>query len=233
MKAIAARGTMYKDHDLAKKKAAAAAERAKTRTRTERTPEEWRNDVIAMRVRNDEGWDTLTQEQQLRQQDLEAIAKKSFWDNIKVADGFQAEIEVVLPGFWQPLFMGKSKKYLKPLVHIYLAKVVAIAEKKVENSLSAVDIANWDKWDILELFIEYKKSSVCARQRETSKKNVLATSKVMNVFGKVMGSATLYDEENDGDFNPDDEENSQSNLSTGSDGSDMSATEYDWEEFDE
>jgi hypothetical protein len=45
---------MYKDHDLAKKKAAAALEQASKRTRTERTAEEWRLDVVAMRVRNDE-----------------------------------------------------------------------------------------------------------------------------------------------------------------------------------
>jgi hypothetical protein len=54
VKAIKLRGTMYKDHDLAKKKAAAALEQASKRTRTERTAEEWRLDVVAMRVRNDE-----------------------------------------------------------------------------------------------------------------------------------------------------------------------------------
>jgi hypothetical protein len=55
----------------------------------------------------------------------------------------------------------------------------------------------------------------------------------MAVFGKVMGNATLYEEENDEDFNPDDEENSQNDLSSGASGSDMSITQYDWGEFDE
>jgi hypothetical protein len=119
---------------------------------------------------NDEGWDNLTQEQQLRQKDVEAIAKKSFWDSSKVADGFQAELELVLPGFWKASYKGKSKKHLKPLVHEYIAKVIEIAEKKVTNSLSTVDTTNLDRWAILELCINYKKSSVCTRQREASKR---------------------------------------------------------------
>ena len=182
-------GTLYQDNKLASDKAEVAKKQRSTQTRTEKSMAEWREKSKMSQVGNAATWENISPEERQRRSDLEKLSNKSFWEKLKVKDGFKTMMKDVLPMVWDESCERKSKKALcTNVIAPFLVKVNAIADKKMSNVLDDRNLEGLDRADILAHFVLYKKTMYLEGERLLSRRRAAATSQLMGSCGTVVNN---------------------------------------------
>jgi hypothetical protein len=120
---------------------------------------------------------------------LEKLSKKTFWEKLKIKDGFKTIMKDVLPMVWDESHERKSKKALcVDIIAPFLVKVNAIADKKMDNVLDDRSLEGLDHAAILELFVQFKNTTYLIEERLVSQRRVAATSQLMGSCGTVVNN---------------------------------------------
>jgi hypothetical protein len=140
---------LYKDKEVERQKAEHAEEKHTRRIAVPLTMVALMEIATLTAVGNDSTWESPAKV--LRTQDLERLASKKFWRELKVKDGFKDILKVVLPNVWQDSMAEEKVKKTKlmPVIGTHLQLVSDIAHKKVDNTISEVDISDMTRSEIL------------------------------------------------------------------------------------
>ena len=125
----------------------------------------------------------LTKTRRRGKSDLIKLASKGYWDSLTVKDGFHIEFEQVLPFAWKDDMKAQSKASLKPIIKTHLENVHSIADKKVKNTISDVDISHLDHDSILALFVKVDSSPNLKRKKENNRRCHDATAALITLGG--------------------------------------------------
>jgi len=78
---------------------------------------------------------------------------------------------------------SKTKTSLLPIIKAHLDLVIAIADKKVENTLSCDNVSLLSHDKILELFVQVDSSLYLKCKKERERKRHVATAALMDLSG--------------------------------------------------
>ncbi len=170
-------------------------------------------DAEELVLRNDEGWEHP--DVRAKRDDIQKICQKSFWQGIKVCDGFFQKVEDVLPFLKSPANV-KTKSALMPLVMVHLKKIVNIADGKEQTSVldPNADLEEKSQLEILAHFIKHDKADISRGRRAISERSQGAIKEMMKMTGTTIDQRYKDDADKEafeGDQIDLEEENEESN----------------------
>jgi hypothetical protein len=205
VKAIAKKGMLYKDKEIERQKAEHAEEKHARRTAVPLTMDALVKIAALTAVGNDSTWENPAKV--LRTQDLERLASKKFWKELKVKDGFKDILKVVLPNFWKDSMAEEKVKKTKLMLEIgtHLQLVNDVANKRVHNSLSEVDISTMTRSDILSLFVKQDATTCLSDGRAETKMRHKLTAALISSGGTEINQRYVLATDLDLDYDSDDD----------------------------
>jgi len=206
---------LHKDKAVEQQKAERAEAKHARRTGVPLTMAQFMEKAASTIVGNDLLWEDPTIVQ--RKQDLERLASRTFWQGLKVKDGFKDELKVVLPNLWVKLVRDEMTMYTKAallkVIGEHLKDVSKIADKAGDNNLSDDDISSdMKRTDILALFVKQDATMCLSDARAAAKKSHMLRASVIASCGTDieeeqydLTSARGDDDDDDGSDDDDDD----------------------------
>jgi hypothetical protein len=136
-----------------------------------------------------------------------------------VKDGFKDILKVVLPSFWQDSMAEEKVKKTKlmPVIGTHLQLVSDIAYKKVDNTLSEVDISYMTRSEIL-VFVKQDATTCLSDGRAETKMRHKLTAALISSGGTeinqryVLATDLDLDDDSDDDLDDDLDDDSEDDL---------------------
>jgi len=159
------------------------------RSREELTEENCRELAAQTVVGNDADWENVSEDERIRRDNLDRLAKLSFWRKIKVDDGFFDKVKAVLPIFWKQSVEGSSGRPTKTKVmeslKPFLVRLDEVAKKTSHDTINQppLDFSEKSRYEILATFIELSEILLGDAEEGRAAKRAKTTSQLFSTCG--------------------------------------------------